>query len=68
MSRDIHNSEQNRKKHVTFEMLIADTEDRILEYQERIKKLRKSFVFFKKQASSGIPFPVLEDTRHQEIS
>ena len=68
MSRDNSTSEQSEKKHVTFEALIADTEARILEHQVKIKTLRKSLVFFKKQASSGTPFPALEGIRHKGIS
>jgi len=56
------------KKDINFETLACDTEARIREYQEKIKALRKSIVFFKKQASSGVPFPTIEPNRHTKIS
>jgi hypothetical protein len=68
MSRDVVKGEQNSKKHITFETLVTDTEARIEEYQGKIKALRKSLVFFKKQESSGVPFPVLGGYRHKKIS
>lgn len=68
MSRDVCNREQNEKKHVTFETLISDTEARIKEHQSKVKALRKSLVFFKKQASLGIPLPALEGSRHGKTS
>ena len=68
MSRDAVNGEEKEKKDVNFNTLVADTEARILEYQNKIKNLRKSLVFFKKKADAGVPFPALDDTRHTKIS
>jgi hypothetical protein len=68
MSRDNTRSEKIGKQDITFDSLISDTEARIMEYEHKIKMLRKSLIFFKKQASSGIPFPIIEGPRQEKIS
>ena len=62
------NREEKTKKDITWSHLIADSDAQIKAMSTRIKKLRKSIVFFKKQEASGVPFPVPEENRHKEFS
>jgi hypothetical protein len=68
MSRDNVNSKEKPKKDINWNVLIEDLEREISTCQNRIKTLRKSLFFFKKQADSGIPFPLEKDGRHKELS
>lgn len=56
-------NEENEKKDITFDALVTYTEAQIKTHQNKIKELRKSLVFFKKQASLGVPFPMPETTK-----
>jgi hypothetical protein len=57
MSTDNVNSEQNRKKDITWEELIEYSESEIRACREKIAKLRNSLNFFRQRAKEGIPFP-----------
>jgi hypothetical protein len=68
MSRDTVNSKINPKRDTEWEALIERSEAEISACRERLRKLHKSLRFFKKQASSGTPFPLSGEDRHQKIS
>jgi hypothetical protein len=55
----------------TWNALIEGAEETIQTCRDRIKDLKKSIVFFKKQKEAGAPFPIeIEQTTntHQELS
>lgn len=62
------NDENTAKKMAGWDELIVYSESAIEAYTQKIRALRKSLVFFKKQAKSGARFPVPESTRHTKIS
>jgi hypothetical protein len=66
-SREV-NSEQNVKKDPKWMELIASCESAIEAYSEKIKRLRKSIVFFTEQANTGVPYPTPNSSRHKELS
>jgi hypothetical protein len=68
MPRDNVNYEENAKRDITWNTLIEDSEREINNCQERIRTLRKSLIFFKKQIGSGALFPVINTPRHKELS
>lgn len=68
MPRDVSTREHNTKQDITWEALIKHSEAEIKKLVEKQGALRKSLIYFKKQAESGIPFPALGGTRHKEIS
>ena len=68
MSIDTVKHEHKTKKDVDWGDLVEHSESEIRAHQEKIKELRKSLSFFKKQASCGVPFPVEIPHRHKEIS
>jgi hypothetical protein len=61
---NVHTKEQIAKKDQRWEELIAACESGITAYSQKIKELRKSLVFLKKQAESGIQFPINKSPRH----
>lgn len=68
MSRDNVNREQNQKTDINWKLLIEHSEAEIKVCLAKVKALRKSCSFFKKQAGLGIPFPLQKEGRHKEIS
>ena len=60
MPTDIVNEKELAIKDMTWNVLIKHAEAEIRACQKRIKALRKSCIFFKKQDDSGIPYPVTE--------
>lgn len=56
------------KKDMNWTILERQSEREIKQLQARLKKLRKSLKFFKKQADSGIPFPIDKIARHAHLS
>lgn len=59
MSVDVVNGEKIAIKDVTWKCLIEKAEADVSAYRERIKALKKSIRFFKKQVSDGTSFPRL---------
>jgi hypothetical protein len=56
---------------ITWSTLIKDSETAIQTCRDKIKELRKSIVFFKKQQDAGNPFPVNNEhitNTHQDLS
>jgi hypothetical protein len=68
MSLDKVNSKDNTKKDIDWTDLITHSEEEIKAYQVKIKSVRKSLNFFKKQADTGVPFPAEKIARHQDLS
>jgi len=68
MPRDMSTEKTRRIKDITWSDAIERSEIEIRVCQDRIKILRKSLYFFKKQESLGVPFPTPEITRHKETS
>jgi len=68
MSRDTSMANKERKQDTSWIELIEYSQTEINACEERIKKLRKSLIFFKNQAKEGVPFPVSESTRHPKTS
>jgi hypothetical protein len=68
MSIDKVNRKDKTEKDINWTDLIEYSEEEILAYQTKIKSVRKSLNFFKKQAASGIPFPLGKEGRHKELS
>ena len=64
MSRDSVKIKENAKQDIGWEILIKHSEAEIEACREKIKTLTKSLLFFKKQAHSGIRFPLEKDGRH----
>jgi hypothetical protein len=64
-SQSVNTKEQIAKKDQKWEELIAACESGITAYSQKIKQLRKSLVFLRKQSYSGIPFPVNKSPRHE---
>lgn len=52
---------------INWQSLIIDSESEIAACKDRISRLRKSIVFFKRQEADGVPFPVNEK-RHANKS
>jgi hypothetical protein len=46
------------KQDITWERLIRESESQIAAYRKKIDDLRKSIIFFRKQAETGAKFPV----------
>ncbi len=68
MSRDnVHNKHKGNKD-ITWEALIKYSESEIEACREKIKRLRKSIVFFNKQAVSRVPLHPGKEGRHEELS
>lgn len=68
MSIDTVNSEVNTKKDITWKDLIEASESQIKVCESKIKELRKSLIFFKKQVKSGIPMPAIQNKKTSKIS
>lgn len=68
MGLDKVNSKDKPKKDTNWTDLIEYSETEIKTYQEKIRSVRKSLHFFKKQAQSGVPFTLEKDHRHKELS
>ena len=71
MSLDKVNCEHLAKQDTTCSELISYSESQIEEWQQKIRDFIKSIVFFKKQESSGVPFPAKRagiQSRHKEIT
>ena len=68
MSLDKVNGKDMSKKDIDWTDLIAYSEDEIRVYQAKIKKVRKSLNFFKKQADSGVAFHLDKSIRHRDLS
>jgi hypothetical protein len=68
MSIDSVNEKEKAKQDINWSTLIEHSEAEIKACRDKIKTLTKSLVFFKKQADSGIPFPLKKDARHKELS
>jgi hypothetical protein len=68
MSTDNVKGEGNKNIDINWDALIEHSESQIAEHSKRIKELRKSLLYFKKQVSAGIPFPAQPDSRHKKIS
>jgi len=68
MSTDNVNVEEKGKTDTTWSELIEGSELEIRACREKINALRKSIIFFKKQQSMGVPFPLEKINRHTEIS
>ena len=68
MGLDKVNGKVGIKKDINWTDLIEYAEGEILAHREKIKEIRKSFIFFNKQVDSGIPFSTKKDDRHKELS
>lgn len=68
MGLDKVKGKEKTKKDISWTDLIEYSEQQIRDHQERIKSIRKSLVFFKKQAECGIPFIPEKQNRHNELS
>jgi hypothetical protein len=71
MSTDTVNSKEKTGRDITWNALIEHAEAEILACREKIKALRKSCIFFKKQSNSGVPYPIAETVnpgKHPELS
>ncbi len=68
MSSTIVNQEKKEKTDAGWSELIVYSESAIEAYTQKIKNLRKSLIFFKQQAQSGVPFPLEKEGRHKELS
>lgn len=55
----IENESETTEQDITWEKLIFDSEAKVKSCKEKIASLRKSIIFFKKQASIGNEFPRL---------
>lgn len=64
MSTDKVNSENNPKKDMDWADLIEHSNQEISACLDRIKTLRKSMKYFKKQLNAGIPFPLQKNAKH----
>lgn len=64
MSTDNVNGKTKANQDINWGVLIEHSESEIKVLQRRIEQLRKSSVFFKKQQSSGVPFPIKKRSRH----
>jgi len=58
MSTDNVNNKKQKQQDITWDALVRESEVRIQAYRRQISDLRKSIIFFKKQESLGIPFPI----------
>lgn len=58
MSTDNVKYEEKTKIGITWNALIQESESEIRSCREKIAKLRKSVVFFKKQLESDVAFPI----------
>jgi hypothetical protein len=68
MSRDKSKGKITPKQDANWESLISASECQIEECRKRIQALRKSLNFFKKQKEMSVPFPLIDEGRHQKIS
>jgi hypothetical protein len=59
MSVDERNSKSKAKQDTTWGDLIKEAQSQIEKHQSKILALRKSIKYFKKEESSGVPFPEL---------
>jgi hypothetical protein len=59
------NNENLANKTSNWDVLIEHSEAKIVEFQKKVYEMRKSLKFFKKQRSSGIPFPLIDRHRHE---
>jgi hypothetical protein len=57
MSTDNVKSKKSTRDSVTWNSLIMESESQIAICRKKIRDLSKSLRFFKKQESSGVPFP-----------
>jgi hypothetical protein len=68
MTRDTVQRKRGVKKDEKWTVFIEQANAEIKRLQRRIYALRKSLIFFNKQAEEGIPFPSQMEHRHKEIS
>lgn len=68
MTTDKLQKKEKAKKDTNWTILAKQAEREIKHLQARMKKLHKSFVFFKKQEELGIPFPIEKIARHVDLS
>jgi len=68
MPNTVVKQEKCGKRSVAWEELISYSESAIEAYTEKIKALRKSLIFFKKQAYTGMPFPSPNSVNNKKIS
>jgi hypothetical protein len=68
MTTDNVNHKTRKRQDISWEVLIRESEARILENQRQTKELRKSIVFFNKQKEAGVPFPPVESIKVRKIS
>ena len=66
MSVDSVKRKEEAKEDISWAGLIKDSEAEIAACQAKIRRLRKSLIFFKKQEASGVGFPAETITRHKK--
>jgi hypothetical protein len=68
MSTTIVHQEKKEKTDAGWNELIVYSESAIETYIQKINALRKSLIYFKKQAELGAPCPLKKEHRHRELS
>lgn len=71
MTVDKINEDSTQRKDILWKTCVDDAEREIKVCQDKIDRLRKSIIFFKKQDDAGVPFPVEgkeEVKRHINLS
>jgi hypothetical protein len=68
MSTDKGKSENTAKNGANWTALIEHSNQEISACLQRIKKIRKSLKYFKKQIDDGIPFPLHENDQSKDLS
>jgi hypothetical protein len=68
MSTIVVHKEKREKIATGWDELITYSESAIEAYTLKIKELRKSLIFFKKQSDLGMPYPLKKEHRHSELS
>jgi hypothetical protein len=68
MSRDISQEKDKAKVDINWKVLIEHSESQIKHLQERLKAIRKSLSYFRKQEDCDVPFPTGKYGRHKELS
>ena len=68
MGLDKVNGKHSTKKDIDWTDLISYSEEEIRAHQAKIKSIRKSLNFFRKQVDSGVPLHLEKDARHKDIS
>ena len=62
------NPENRQRQDITWSVLIGESEARMRACRKELCELRKSIIFFIKQESSGVPFPVPKPHKIRKIS